>query len=182
MKQKRLCTATRNSHRSQACGVARCAGTSLLEVLISLVVLTTGFVALAGLQSFALANNHSAFLRSQAVIQAHDMSDRLYANLMGVQAGNYNAISGIANNPPVCLTTAAPGSEYLDAVNCTPAQMAQFDGWEWNTMNANMLPAGAGTVAGPDGNGVYVVTVTWLEQETQGTDSKSFAFQVKPLP
>lgn len=172
----------RNLNRSRTTGFSRSGGTSLLEVMIALVVLTTGFIGLAGLQSIALTNNHSAYLRSQAVIQAHDMSDRMYANVIGVQAGNYNAISGISNSPPACLTSAAPDTSALDAVNCTPAQIAQFDGWEWNSQNANVLPSGQGTVSGPNGSGVYTITITWLEQETDGTDSKSFAFQVKPLP
>lgn len=157
-------------------------GTSLLEVLISLVILMSGFLALAGLQAVAVNNNHSAFLRSQAVIQAHDMADRIYANATGLQAGNYNAINGVSLNPPNCLTSAGPGTSALAAVNCTPAQIAQFDGWEWNTQNAAILPSGTGTVTGPDGNGVYTITITWLEQETEGTDTKSFAFQVQPLP
>jgi type IV pilus assembly protein PilV len=160
----------------------RSRGTTLLEVLIALLVLMMGYLAVAGLQSVALANNHSAFLRSQAVIQAHDMSDRMYANTAGVQAGAYNSISGTPNNPPMCLTNVAPGHGSLATLSCTPAQMAAFDAAEWNTANANLLPSGTGTVAGPDGNGVYTITLTWLEQEADGTASKSFAFQVQPLP
>ena len=142
----------------------------------------SGFLAVAGLQSVALSNNHSAFLRSQAVVQAHDMSDRMYANTVGVQAGSYNAISGIPNNPPVCLTNVAPEHASLDALSCTPAQMATFDAWEWNTANANLLPSGTGTVAGPNGNGVYTITLSWLEQEAKGTATKTFSFKVQPLP
>lgn len=159
-----------------------CRGTTLLEVLIALLVLMAGFLAVAGLQSVALANNHSAFLRSQAVIQAHDMSDRMYANTAGVQAGSYSGISGIASSHPECMTTAGPGTAALDAVDCTPSEMAQFDAWQWNTVNANLLPSGAGTVTGPDANGVYTITLSWLEQETDGTATKSFSFQVQPLP
>lgn len=181
---------TRYSPGLHHAGRDRSRGTSLLEVLISLLVLMVGFVAIAGLQSVALANNHSAFLRSQAVIQAHDMSDRMYANTVGVQAGAYSGISGIPSSPPNCLTTAAPGTDALSGVDCTPAQMAQFDGWEWNTANASALPGGQGTVTGPDGNGVYTITLSWLEQDRDGSadgggsvaETKTFAFQVKPLP
>jgi type IV pilus assembly protein PilV len=130
-------------------------GTTLLEVLIALMVLMIGFVAVAGLQSISLKNNHSAFLRAQATIQAHDMSDRMYANTTGVA---------------------------LDAVNCTPAQMATYDAWEWNTGNALLLPSGTGTVTGPDGNGLYVISVSWVEQQAGAAATKTFNFQVKPLP
>jgi type IV pilus assembly protein PilV len=169
-----------NSRRERGFARKHTRGLSLLEVLIALVLLMAGMLALAGLQTVSLANNHSAYLRSQAVIQAHDMADRMYANSAGVQAGDYNSISGIPSNPPTCLTTAT-STQILAGIACTPAQMAVFDGWEWNTANANVLPSGVGTVAGPDGNGVYTVTLSWLEHETDGTDTKTFAFQVKPM-
>lgn len=183
-------TNTRHSPGSHNAGRDRSRGTSLLEVLISLLVLMVGFVAIAGLQSVSLANNHSAFLRSQAVIQAHDMSDRMYANTVGVQSGAYSGISGIPSSAPNCLTTAEPGTDALAGMDCTPAEMAQFDAWEWNTANASALPGGQGTVVGPDGNGVYTITLSWLEQDRDGNadgggsvaETKTFAFQVKPLP
>lgn len=162
------------------CG-RRVGGFSLLEVLIALVILMTGMLALARLQTVSMANNHSAYLRSQAVIQAHDMADRMYANSAGVLAGNYNAISGVLINPPVCLTTAT-SADVLAGIGCTVAQLAQFDGDEWNRTNAIVLPSGQGTVAGPDGSGVYTITLSWLEHETNTTDTKSFIFKIKPMP
>lgn len=153
----------------------------MLEVLVALLLLMAGMLGLAGLQTVALSTNHGAFLRSQAIIQAHDMADRMHANSEGVKAGAYNSISGLGTSPPTCLTTATSG-EALSAVNCTSTQIAQFDAHEWNTSNAGTLPSGAGTVAGPDGNGVYTVTLSWVESEKSGTDTKTFIFQLKPLP
>jgi type IV pilus assembly protein PilV len=156
-------------------------GFTLLEVLIALLVLMAAMLGLAGLQTMSLSTNHSAYLRSQAIIQAHDMADRMHANSAGVKAGAYSSISGLGGSPPICLTTATTGGA-LSGVDCNPAQIAQFDGNEWNTSNANELPSGAGTVAGPDGNGVYAVTLSWVEDEKSGADLKTFVFQVKPLP
>ena len=156
-------------------------GFTLLEVLIALVILMVAMLGLAGLQTMSLSTNHSAYLRSQAIIQAHDMSDRMFANSVGVQAGAYNSISGIESSPPVCLTKYTTG-DALASVDCTPTQMARSDGYEWNTTNASELPSGAGTVAGPDGGGRYTVTLSWVEDEKSGADLKTFVFQVKPLP
>ena len=156
-------------------------GFTLLEVLVALLVLMVGMLGLAGLQTMALSTNHSAYLRSQAVIQAHDMADRMHANSEGVLAGDYNSISGLESSPPVCLTTATSG-DALSAVDCTSAQIAQFDGNEWNTTNAAVLPSGAGSVTGPDGSGSYTITLFWMETEKSGGDMKTFVFQVKPLP
>lgn len=176
---------TRNNRgkfrRKRILSFTRVRGFSLLEVLIALVILMSGMLALAKLQTVSMANNHSAYLRSQAVIQAHDMADRMYANSAGVLAGNYNAISGVLTNPPVCLTTAT-SADVLAGIGCTVTQIAQFDGDEWNRTNAFVLPSGQGTVAGPDGSGIYTITLSWLEHETDTTDVKSFDFKIKPMP
>lgn len=156
-------------------------GFSLLEVLISILVLMVAFLALAGLHGISVANNHSAYLRSQATIQAHDMADRMYANWAAVSAGAYNSVSGIPGSPPTCITSATSGGA-LDSVNCTIAQMATWDAFEWNTANAELLPSGQGTVTGPDGSGVYTITVSWLEVEAKASATKTFTFQLKPLP
>ena len=84
-------------------------GFTLLEVLVALLVLMVGMLGLAGLQTVALSTNHGSYLRSQAIIQAHDMADRMHANPVGVQAGAYNSISGLGTSPPPCLTTATGG-------------------------------------------------------------------------
>lgn len=58
-------------------------GTSLLEVLISVVVLALGLLGYAGLQSVSMKNNHNAYMRSQATVLAADGLDRLRANQAG---------------------------------------------------------------------------------------------------
>ena len=156
-------------------------GFTLVEVLVALVVLMTAMLGLAVLQTMSLSTNHSAYLRSQAIIQAHDMADRMHANSAGVKASAYNSIIGIANSPPVCLTTATSG-DALDSIDCTSTEIAQFDAHEWNTSNAYALPSGAGKVEGPDGNGVYDITLSWMEDDKGVGDVKTFVFQVKPLP
>jgi type IV pilus assembly protein PilV len=55
-------------------------GTTLLEVLISIVVLSVGLLGYAGLQTLSMKNNTSAFQRSQATILTYDIVDRIRAN------------------------------------------------------------------------------------------------------
>ena len=160
----------------QPCGVND-QGFSLLEVMVALLVLTVGLLGLSSLEMMALRKNHDSYVRSQAILQAHDMADRMHANVAGVEAGAYNAITGPGSNPPTCLSTASSPT-----INCTPTQIAQFDAYEWNTANANLLPSGTGTVAGPDGNGRFTITPSWTEIERNSVASKSFSFVVKPLP
>lgn len=56
-------------------------GVSLLEVLISVVVLSIGLLGLAGLQTVSLRNNASAYQRGLATMLAYDVIDRMRADL-----------------------------------------------------------------------------------------------------
>lgn len=55
-------------------------GFSLIEVLITILILMVGLLGLAGLQSRALTSQMEAYQRSQALILLKDMADRINAN------------------------------------------------------------------------------------------------------
>lgn len=155
----------------------RDAGFTLMEVLIALVVLSIGLLGLAALQATGTRNIHGSYLRSQAVVQAYDMADRMRANLRGVDAGHYTNLSGTPSTHTDC-----------SAANCDPEQMAQFDQWQWNTNNANLLPGGNGTVVIASGAGgcaiadcICTITLNWNEIEGGGTVTKSFSTTFQPF-
>ena len=56
-------------------------GVSLLEVLISVVVLSIGLLGFAGLQAVSLKNNTSAYQRGLATMLAYDVIDRVRADM-----------------------------------------------------------------------------------------------------
>jgi len=56
------------------------AGFSMIEVLITIVILMIGLLGLAGLQTKALTAQMEAYQRSQALILLKDMVDRISAN------------------------------------------------------------------------------------------------------
>lgn len=58
----------------------RNAGFSLVEVLVTIVILMIGLLGLAGLQGRALTSQMEAYQRSQALILLKDMADRMNAN------------------------------------------------------------------------------------------------------
>ncbi|KTC65514.1 pre-pilin leader sequence (pilV) (plasmid) [Legionella adelaidensis] len=125
-------------------------GFSLLEVLISVVILAIGLLGIASLQVNMIRYNHSAQLRSIAIAQAESMLDRMRANYTGVKSGLYNSLSGIPSLP--------------SCTNCTAAESALRDLNLWNTTNSKLLPSGQGTVT-KNGNH-YVVTVRWDNNRT----------------
>lgn len=66
-------------------------GTSLLEVLIAVVILSIGLLGLAGLQVASLRVNQGAMQRSQATILAYDMLDRMRSDVAFVQ--NFRSVT-----------------------------------------------------------------------------------------
>ncbi len=110
-------------------------GFTLMEVLVTVLVIAIGLLGLAGLQAQGLQSNNNAYLRSQAMIQAYDMADRIRANFVGYQAGNYSTLSGAGTNPG-CITSGCT----------TPLQIAQTDHFDWAAQNATLLPGGVGVV------------------------------------
>lgn len=130
-------------------------GFSMMEILVTIVVLSIGLLGLAGLQVSGLRNNQSAYYRTVAMQQAYNVADRIRANAAGASAGDYDSISGTATDPG-CIST-----------GCTPAQMAQYDQYRWNTDNAALLPSGTGTVT--RNNNLYTVTVMWDDQRSGAT-------------
>ena len=128
-------------------------GFSLLEVLVSILILSIGLTGVALLQAKSIRYNHLAYLRSISVSQAENMIERIKSNETAFNSGFYDNAQGIPANP-TCVT-------------CTEAEMAQKDLYYWNTMNAILLPSGQGSVVR---NGTqHRVTIYWDAQKTGAT-------------
>lgn len=65
-------------------------GTSLIEVLVALVVLSVGLLGLAGLQLNALKLNQTAMQRSEATLLAYSILDQMRADAAVAKAGGYD--------------------------------------------------------------------------------------------
>ncbi|MEW6132414.1 MAG: type IV pilus modification protein PilV [Pseudomonadota bacterium] len=120
-------------------------GFSLLEVLIALVILSLGMLGLAGLQAVSLKTNANAHLRSQAVILAYDMIDRMRSN-----SGN----------------VASYALAFADDAPATPATVAENDLSQWLDNISATLPAGDGEVE--IAGGAVTVRVRWTERAAAG--------------
>ena len=62
----------------------RQSGTTLLEVVVTIVIISIGLLGLAGLQLNSMKFQKSASQRSEAVQSAYDLSERMRANGAGV--------------------------------------------------------------------------------------------------
>lgn len=52
-------------------------GSTLIEVMVTVLILMTGILTMAALQNRSLQNNHSSYMRSQANVFAYDIIDRV---------------------------------------------------------------------------------------------------------
>ncbi len=126
----------------------RSEGTSLIEVLISVLILGIGLLGIASMQAITLRNGQSSMGRSQAVMQTYSIFDNMRANTVLARANAYN----------MARTCAVP---------TTTATQAQRDLRNWMTSVQDNLGATAcGTVlCGVDL--VCTVTVDW--NDSRGT-------------
>lgn len=144
-------------------------GFSLAEVLVSVFVLSVGIFGVVGLQLNAYRSNQQSSIGVTAAQIAQDIAERIRAN---------DAISSLADgeNPYLFDTgnakTAKLTKKGCYATDCTPAEMAATDVYEWTTrIVGNPLdldqPIKAGTAPGlPGGRGVVCRDdIFWEENE-----------------
>jgi type IV pilus assembly protein PilV len=118
-------------------------GTTLIETLVALVVLSIGLLGIAALQMTSLRNNRGAHLRSQASTLAYDIVDRVRAR-RGEDATN--------------------GASYVVALGATPtgSSPAELDLQSWKQTLALALPGGDGSVQFLPPN-TLIVRVIWTD-------------------
>jgi type IV pilus assembly protein PilV len=66
------------------------AGVSMIEVLISIVILAFGLLGIASMQMLALRNSQVALERSQATVQTYAILDAMRANVAVARIGGYD--------------------------------------------------------------------------------------------
>ncbi|WP_371231181.1 type IV pilus modification protein PilV [Pseudomonas sp. QE6] len=95
---------------------------TLIELMVSIVILSIGLLGLAGLQSTGLASNYSAYYRTQASWLAYEMADLMRANLKAARGSAYNvAFSDVAKGCPKVVDGSRAQSDVSQWLNniCT---------------------------------------------------------------
>jgi len=143
-------------------------GFTLIEILVTVVVLAIGLLGLAGLQAAGLSFSSTAAQRSQATSLAYDIIDRMRANVNVARAGNYN----------IALGTATPAG----------ATVAAIDLQQWRQAVINLLPpanrppppfpalpypAGANSGIVQNGN-IFIITILWDDDRDATTFDQVF--------
>lgn len=119
-------------------------GFSLIEVLVTMVILMFGLLGIAGLLVSGVSNASSSEAMAKASQLAADMADRIRANpVVGISATS-QYITTWADNPPA-----------------SPASIAQKDQKEWLEALAAQLPQGDGQITVDNTLRKVVITVRW---------------------
>jgi type IV pilus assembly protein PilV len=105
------------------------AGSTLIEILVSVIVLSFGLLGLVGLQVSAMRNSREALLQATAVRLASDLAERMRGNpAVAMQHG------AAANPYLIADARSAPAATSLNCVRtscATPLDVATWDANEW---------------------------------------------------
>lgn len=116
-------------------------GSSMIEVLVSMMILLVGILGIAGMQTRGLSNTKSSYLRTQAAIFADDIFDRMRANRDAAQVGQYDT----ADSATVATTAYTYGSASLSA-----SALAAADRSDWFRKVSSTLPLAKFTITTAD--------------------------------
>lgn len=141
-------------------------GFSLIEVLVTLMLVAFALLGIAGLQAYSMRVNKGGQLRTHAVFLVADLAERLEANKAGAIAGSY--VLAKTSTPPAASTACISGS-------CSSDALAGYDLAQWENMIATALPQSSWqvertTIGNPS---VYTIKIWWEDRRTDTTYSGS---------
>lgn len=132
-------------------------GTTLIETMVALLVLSIGLLGIAAMQMSGLFQNRAGYERSQAVMLASEITERIRVNRPAAIAGDYDTAIGT-------VVAAAAGTCLGQAANCTPQTLATEDLGLWKERLDAILAGGDGAVQVAVVSGVArsaQITIQW---------------------
>lgn len=164
-------------------------GFSLLEVMVSIIVICVGLLGIAKLQALSLSNTTTSRLRALAAIQAASLASAMHSNrqywfntaptsvtvtatsttatIASTDAGlQTQATTDLTSNPTgaspsaACVGTSGGGSQ------CNALPLAAFDLSRWAVSLGALLPGPSATISCPAANIPVSCTIliTWTER------------------
>lgn len=130
-------------------------GASMIEVLVTLVIVSFGLLGLAGLQTRLQTSEMESYQRSQALLLLNDMANRIATNRNNAAAYVTTAANplGAGMNCPTATTTVVQ-RDLLEWCNALQGAGETADG-----SKVGAMIGGRGCVEGVGGD--YLVTVVW---------------------
>jgi type IV pilus assembly protein PilV len=128
----------------------------MIELLVALMLVSTTLLGQAALQVSSLKMTKGAGHRTQAIVLAAEIAERMENNRAAARAGQYQVATG---------STPAVVAADCGAMACTTAELAAFDVAIWQAQAAANLPGATWqlTQDGADPSR-YTVVLTWQER------------------
>jgi type IV pilus assembly protein PilV len=126
-------------------------GFTLVELLITLVIVSVGLLGMAKLQAAAVAESQVSRVRSLMTFQAESLSGMMSANrsywgaVTGTAPG-FKVAAGTGVVTDTAGTLATGGTCTTVGKTCLPAQIAGYDATTWATNFSARFPTGAAAV------------------------------------
>lgn len=131
-------------------------GDTMIEVLVTLIIIAVGVLGTAALQVTTLKNLSSSHSASTAAILAEDFGERMRAN---PDAALNDAYVHSATTTFTDCSTA----------DCTNVALAAYDIGTWWQQMATVLPVGSAEVTRNAGTNTFVLTVRWDDDRSGST-------------
>jgi type IV pilus assembly protein PilV len=132
-------------------------GSSLLEVLVAILVMSFGMLALGGMQAYAIAGQKNAANRAIAASLANELAEIIRLNPKGLADGQYDVAMMTNTQPPQPATCAFP--------NCNDSTtLAKSDLTAFQIRTRKQLPLGGIEVSRPGSSATQAhVWILWEE-------------------
>jgi len=140
-------------------------GFTLLEVMLTVVLLAIGFLIAAKMQVHSLRSSQSSQMQANALLISSEIMDKMRNNPAGVENGHYDNKSTSADTVTPC-----------EASGCTPAQLAAQDLFELSAHFVDVRGMGTGYIPSLPGvsatapasatisdpvDDVYTISINW---------------------
>ena len=182
----------RKSHQFQT-------GVGMVEVLVTLFILSIGLLGVASLQFIGSLSNSDALNRSQSVLVAQQLTERLRAASVMSQTGDGQVVANEyfdadrynfgnlscpgGGNPFDCFCNEIPsGVRDCQGQNCSAAELATYDAYEVSCSAVSSNPEANIALTCEDNNGLdantcsagskHIVTLSWPVQSWQNNERR----------
>ncbi|MCH8181351.1 MAG: type IV pilus modification protein PilV [Proteobacteria bacterium] len=166
----------------------RARGVTLVEVLVSMLILALGMVSLAALQGYTLRYQMGSAQRAQLSSLLSDYAERVRANVLaapGVPGASANSPYLLSDTWATQAAAATPaiakdcGGTGAGSTTCSAEELAAYDMAQWRAAVRRELPRGGVRVAGSALTGL-TVTFMWADKDFGDGGSAGFTSRTSP--
>lgn len=147
-------------------------GFSLIEVMVSLIVMSAGLLGVAKMQALALASTQIASMRSMTAIQAASLASAMHENRgywgsvapAAVAGGIVVTKTDVSSSPTISTSTLTTSTD-CTTTTCNSTTLAAYDLQQWALALQTVLPNYVATITCSAASPVTcTININWTEK------------------